>query len=330
MEHAIFYVGDRPQVYWDPTLKKKNLQFLRGLSPQYYAHLAKAHSPFLGTEANQEAAAALRIGYAQGLEAFFAIACACMQSPDFALEWMLSYKPSELHDLVEAVSSSRRMNVHPHFRPASWESLAVHVLTPASWESESKTRVQVGFGRLWARLARDFSDECLREEYNSLKHGSRPTLGGFALGFGLQPSRDVPAPPEAMHWTPGSEYGSTYFKAEPIAPGKLHWRPRRQSLNWVPENLLRALELIFMSIQNVTTFLRLASGDNPQNCRFVAPEEEGAYEMPWAEEPGFNSFNVDTVFGVEHIKPWSKEEVRKALQEKHCSGEWTSEVGDAE
>jgi hypothetical protein len=312
--HVMFYVHDRPQVWWDWELSSKNLAFLRGVDADYYTHVVEAHAPYLEGDSRMQAAAALRLAYSQGLETLMALLCAAMQAPQCVVGWMLSYRDSDLQSMVRSVSSRHRTIVLPPFQPATWDSVAKHVHSGVAWDKEKKACLAQGFGRLWSRFAGDYLDELGRQEYNALKHGTRPRLGGFQLAIGLQPSQGVPAPYEAMHSMGGSEFGSTFFVAERLGGDKLHCRPKRVSRNWVPENVVNGLGLLAMSIRNVTSFLRWVNGEQPQECRFEAPTEETAFDLPWAQHCGVTSSSMDTTLRVEHVNLFTKEEVLTALR----------------
>ena len=288
-----FRVNDRPRVCWDPELQRKNLAFIRGVDSTYYEHVADVHSQHLDGDAKLQAAAALRIAHSQGLETLLALLCATMQAPDCVIGWMLSYRSTDLQAMVEAVSSGDQRNVLPIFRPATWQSMAALVHSGTHWPSDKDTEIQEGFGRLWSRLARDYADERNRQEYNALKHGTRPALGGFTFALGRQSAPNVPAPPEAMRSMGGSEFGSTFYVVEPLSDHRLHFQPKRVSRNWVPANLVYGLRLLAMSIGNVTSFLRIVNGDTPESCRFEAPTDEGGFDKPWAELCGVNSMTMD-------------------------------------
>ena len=185
------------------------------------------------------------------------------------------------------------------------------------WDDEKRARLAQGFGRLWSRFAGDYLDELGRQEYNALKHGTRPRFGGFQLAIGVQSAKGVPAPAEAMHSMGGSEFGSTFFVADQLGTDKLHFRPRRVSRNWIPQNMIDGLGLLAMSIQNATSFLRWVNGEPGEQCRYDAPIEETAFDLPWAQHCGLTSSSMDTTIVAEHVSLWTKDEVLAALRRRY-------------
>lgn len=320
MEHLPFLVWKRPRVYWDPDLQGKNLEFLRGISPSYYEHIAESQEPYLSGEDREtclNAAAAVRIAYGQGLETLMALLCATMQAPACVVGWMHQYRNSELQQMVEAVSKGTASPyVLTGFRPTSWETLSRAIYARVQLEDEGKREfLSEGFARLWERFARDFLAETSIQEYNALKHGSRPKMGGFSMAMGLQKEAGVPA--EKFFSLGGSKYGSTFFTAESLALNGLHARPRRQSVNWMPENLTAGLGMIALSLTNVTAYLRSLSGDDAKDCQFFGPDEAEAFDEPWSKHPGVTSSSFDLRITGEHIMPWTREEVDAMIREHY-------------
>lgn len=313
MESVAFYVGDRLQVYWDWNLSKKNIRFLNGVDAKHYNHVVQAHSPYLEGDGKLYAAAALRIAYAQGLEALFALLCATVQAPKCVIGWMHSYQNEELKKTVKKISSGASIQTVPLFYSANWNSLAKLVHSDLDVNETRSAWIQEGFGSLWTSYATDFLDDSRTREYHALKHGSRPCLGGFHLAFGRQPDRNTPAPPEAMQSLGGSEFGSTFFIEERIGNNKLHCRPRSVSMNWVPENIIYGIEMIATSIQNVLSFLKILNGIPPAECQFAFPVDENGFDRPWAKCCGVISSSMDTTIGVKDIQPWTKEELIRSI-----------------
>lgn len=312
MEHLAFLIWKRPRVYWDPDLQAKNLEFLQGINPSYYVHIAESQEPHLETDGREtclNAATALRIAYGQGLETLMALLCATIQAPACVVGWMHQYRNSELHEMVDAIGQGTAAPyVLTGFRPTSWEGVSRAIYSRVQLEDESKREfLSVGFGRLWESFASDFLNEEATQEYNALKHGSRPKMGGFSLAVGMQKERGVPA--EAFTPLGGSKYGSTFFVPESLAHNGLHVRPKRRSLNWLPENLIAGLGMIALSLTNISAYLRSLGGDSMDSCLFFGPDDADAFDEPWSKHPGVVSSSFDTRITAEHITPWTREEV---------------------
>lgn len=320
MEHIAFLVWKRPRVYWDPDLQDKSLEFLKGINPSYYVYVAESQRPHLETddrETSLNAATVLRIAYGQGLETLMALLCATMQAPACVVGWMHQYRNSDLREMVEAVGKGAAAPyVLSGFRPTSWETVSRAIYSRVQLEDESKREpLSAGFGRLWDRFASDFLNEEATQEYNALKHGSRPKMGGFSLAVGLQKEKGVPA--ETFTPLGGSKYGSTFFVPENLAHSGLHVRPKRRSLNWLPENLIAGLGMISLSLTNISAYLRSLAGDDAKDCQFFGPDGADAFDEPWARHPGVLSSSFDTRFTSEHIIPWTREEVNAMIEEHY-------------
>lgn len=314
MEYVTFYIGERPQVYWDWDLASKNLEFLKGVDGSFFTHVVAVQEPHLDGDSKLHAAASLRLAYAQALETFFALACATMQAPECVIGWMLSYNNSELDKMVASVSSlSARPHVRPEYAPASWKGLARIVHAGITCDDDQRAWIQQGFGTAWTRFAREFADECNSQEYNALKHGIRPRLGGFYLSFGEEAAPGVAPSSESMHCMGGSDFGSTFFVAERLGSGALHRRPKSVSVNWVPENMVEGISLLALSIQNLVSYLRLINGDAVKDCAFAAPSAEAAFDLPWAKSCGVTSTSMDRKLEASDVELWTRAEVLETL-----------------
>lgn len=277
MHHTSVMIHERTVVFCAPDLPERNLEFLRGLDGGYYEHVATSQARFLVDEASaQYGAAALRIAFEAGTETLLALMCAGMQAPGCVVGWMLSYQNRDLREMVRAMASPTRPAVARPFT-AEWKDISQRVLSRVELEPARRSWLVEGFGTFWERLAQSHLDQLAQEEYNSLKHGTRAQLGGFNLSIGRQTSPDAPAPPENMRLAAHSEFGSTFFRGETLTKG--HQAIRRVSINWRPLEMARALVLIAMSIENVTSFLRIINGDDPEECRFSYPSEPTAFNI---------------------------------------------------
>jgi hypothetical protein len=320
MEYSVFYVGRRPRAFWDVNLKEKNMEFLRGLDGAYYSHVAATHEPHLSGDSKLHAAAALRIAYAQGVETLMALICAGMQAPDCVLGWMLLYRNKELRQLVGQVSSHRgECPVHPYYSPPSWELFGQRVFENAPCDDSRRAVLQARFGRLWSRFAGDYLDEKQQQEYNSLKHGSRPRLGGFYMSVGPQAEAGVPASPESMISLGGSDFGSTFWSHEHVGESRLHLRPLETSINWVPENLVEGLVLLATSIKNVASYQLALNGEPLEKCELSAPDEDDMFDLPWAKHCGLISGGFRMDFGPSDIADWSQEDLHDLIRKRWAS-----------
>ena len=111
----------------------------------------------------------------------------------------------------------------------------------------------------------------------------------------------------------GSAFGSSFYKSIAL-DGKLHSYPRRQSHNWSATALVAGLELLTMSIRNVTSCLRILGGDDPTTCQFEVPHDPAAFDVPFTPAGGITFSSFDLNLGPENIERLTKTEVLKMLR----------------
>jgi len=278
--------------------------------------VAKINVEHLEGDHKQRAGLAIRIAYSQALETLFALLCSAVQAPKCPLAWMLSYKNTELVELVNKIN--HRRTIYKKFKGyPTWEQLAALVHSYMGYEDKKIVWIQKGFGRLWSNCATEFVDVNISDEYNGAKHGLRIRPGGSQISIGMEEIPGVAAPPENMKIIGHSTYGNAYFKREKIGESSFNFRPRHVSRNWNPENLAIALLLLSMSINNVIGFLRIMAGDSSQDCSFKNPSTEGDFDEPWKQSVGVTDFNIDTLIRIEDIEIYSKEDVLQSYGGKH-------------
>ena len=311
-----FVVNEEPYACWDWELREKNIEFLEGIDATYYKYIAKINSENIDKEDRHRAALSLRLAYSQGLETLFSLICSAIQAPHCSVGWLLSYQNCELIKIVNNVHMRKRIFSRFKDKNISWKIFSKYVHSNFDYSSEKISWIQDGFGLLWTRFANDFLDKGFSQEYNSAKHGLRTKLGGFSISIGEEEVRGTPAPPEKMVSLGGSEFGTSYFTIEKIIDDKkTHFRPRRQSRNWQPENLISGLCLISMSINNVISFLRILNGIDPAKCLFENPDSKDAFNLPWGKTVGVNSSSMDTVVKCSDIVPCSKESILNSYED---------------
>lgn len=295
----------------------------------------------------RRAATAIRTAYHHGLESFFALLFATLQSPWCVAGWMQVYSPADLRDMARAVDPGLwgegeqrnqvlafREKLLPYvwLRPSSflwWEAIsrAIHRIDGAE---EEAAKTQELFGGLWRRFAEDLTNDTFISEYNSIKHGLRASFGGFYMLIGPEAVPGELPPAEAMHSLGSSEHGSSFFtprtfvehlagtdkKARPgHGRGKtFHFRIRRQALNWDPKGLCEALSVISVSIHNVRSLALWFNGSDPSGLRLAIPEE-GVFREPLGRPPGVASSNMDGTVLKDNIRVFEKEELEGEIRE---------------
>lgn len=114
-----------------------------------------------------------------------------------------------------------------------------------------------------------------------------------------------------------SDFGSTIFNIETIgdAKGNRNIRSRRASINWSIERTALHLQLISMSITNITSALKIANGAEAGTCSFVRPPENSDFKKPWEHSTGVASFNMDYIIPEENIAYVSKSDLLKRIND---------------
>lgn len=315
LPHIKFVVNETPYCFWDLDVHGKNLEFINKIDPKYFEHVSEMHGELLEGEQKQYAAATLRIAYSQGLETLFALLCAVVQAPDCVIGWFLKYRNSELFDLVKKISEGRVIYSKLRCHRVNWRVIADLVFSRFSTGDDGKDEgIRTNFSRLWSHFASDFLNENFDLEYNSIKHGSRARMGGFYLALGLEDEPGVPAPPERMRMMTNSVFGSSFFVPERLHDSR-NFTVSHQSLNWVPDNYVDALQLISSSIHNVVAFLRIMHGVPRSEVPFTYCTDNESYQLPWSRSTGMTALRWNSQITENAIEPLTKEDILSVYAE---------------
>src|SRR5260370_15870149 len=266
IRYAPFRVLDTPYCVWGWDLKYQTLQFLDSLDHQYYDYIAKTHIEHLEGEHASRAATALRAAYLHGLETFFYLLGAAVQSPGCLAGWVHRARPYQVRGLVRQIDSKQNPHCRLPASPVTWHSLAKLVHSNLAKPEDRKQEIHEAFGGLWQRLASDFLEDLFLAEYNSFKHGFRARAGGFVLQAGIEPSYCVSPRESDMQTMGGSQFGASFFVIEQIEGSPVAAKVDRhsqlvlQNLNWRPEAMVQALQALSMSVNNLVSFLKIISG----------------------------------------------------------------------
>jgi hypothetical protein len=304
-----FVVDQTPFICWDWELKEKNLDFLRGIDATYFQYVVESNIDHLDGEHKHRAALSIRLAYSQALETLFALLGSLVQAPTCPLGWMLAYR-TELPSVVSKIAQNKTILNRGRLQQVSWESLSAAVYSHVPHDELKKEWIQSGFANCWSQFATDFLDPHLLAEYNSMKHGLRVSLGGFSLAVGIEEMPGIPAPADAMQSVCSSIFGASFFERERIGTAAaFNFRPRRKSSNWSPENILNAVVIAAMSINNVISYLRILNGDEPHKCEFKNPPTPQDFRVPWAERVPVPQMSMDTLITQDDIPLKTKDDV---------------------
>lgn len=272
-------IGRRPRCVWEWGVRDRTIEFLHGVDPAYFEHVARINEPALRDESKKHyAALSIRTTYSHAVETFLAMLFAAIQAPDAMYAWLLEYEVGDLRWLIEQLNSE--VEFPSRYRPArtTWEDVAKLIHPWKIKDDKFDAVAKDGFARMWRFFAHDFLDEAATDEYNSIKHGLRARSGGFLMAWGSE-QKPGEAPPRST-WSPyyGSEFGSTYYAKERF--DDFNFRGRRNTRNWNPNSLIKALQLVSISIHNVVAFARYQLGDREDlSCRY--PDAEREFVEPW-------------------------------------------------
>jgi len=311
---SVFMVHQEPYRIWEVDLPERNREFLDGIDTEYLDYLLSVHGE---VEDEKRASIALRTGLHHGMETMFSLMGAYIQAPDCVHAWIAKCSNKELRNIVEKIDGrANTLFTKLNIDSVSWETVAGAVLSGYMPNTErNKTTIQL-FASLWRRLSHEFIGSDHIDEYNSIKHGFRIRAGGYALAVGLEHEYGVAPPADEMKLVGKSDYGSTFFRIESVGNGKRNrsLRSRRVSLNWSIERTILLLQLVSMSITNITSALKIINSTKPGTCRFVRPQEDSDFEKPWSYSPGVTSCNMDFVLPEDQIRSVTKSELLEALE----------------
>lgn len=308
-----FLIDETPHVIWDHALEEKNREFLDGIDPGYFLHLAEAHATFVADadpEQRQWSTAALRIAYSMALETFCALLATSVQSPYCALGWMLRYRNQDLERVIQKLCSGTplRSALPERFTWIGMSEL-VHRFDVDAPLAGQEAAIRTAFANAWRRFALEFvGDRTGADEYNSLKHGSRARIGGFTLSVGAEITPGVPPDSSAMTKPSGSSYGSFFPVAQKLGERR-DWTVTRCARNWVPSNLITGISLLSMSIYNLLCFLRQHAGD-PSPQQFQGPADSRLFTAPWSVRLEFDEIVEHSTVRVDELDDWTDSQIR--------------------
>jgi len=249
MDNTIIVVNEEPYCIWEHDLKSRNKEFLESIDVDYFDYVLRTN---LNADDKKRAAVSLRMSFHHALETMFSLLGSYIQAPDCTYAWLIKCSTNNLREIVERINRhDKALFTKLKMTDVSWNAIAETVFYCYAPGTEKNKKTIELFARLWQRLAHEFLDQNYIDEYNSLKHGFRIRAGGFSLAVGLEHQYGVPSPADEMKLIGTSEYGSSFFKLEPIGPDKKNrsLRSRRLSLNWKIEKTTLLIQLISMSIK---------------------------------------------------------------------------------
>ena len=316
----MFLVDETPYCVWEWDLVKRNLEFLEQIDPKYFEYIAQTHFAEIQGEHAQRAAIALRTNYHQALETFFVLLFAAFQAPDCALAYVQKCTAGQLRRMIRKVQKGGRdLFKKQKLVYLTWRTIS-DTINLFSYKDDKRTKkTKELFATLWGRFGHAYLDDTSSKEYNSIKHGFRIHAGGFTLAVGIEHKYGVPPPKEEMKVIGGSKFGTSFFAAEAIAgvtekKYDRNFRVRRHSINWNPENIFHALQLLAMSIQNVISYLKIVNGVDPKTLPFTRPQSSEYFEEPFKRSVGVLNIAIDHTVSKEVTTLLTRDQILERLK----------------
>lgn len=317
-----FAIGDQPHCVWGWGLYGKNIHFLREIDHEYFQYVAQVHTEHTEGKDKGKAAIALRSAYYHGLETLFSLIFSMLQAPQCSLPWILKAKPWQIRKLAGEVCDGKLSGpVRFRLDAPTWENISALVHGVVFREMPNKEQLQQSFATLWRRFAKEYTNQFLVDEYNSVKHGFRMHLGGMKISFA--PSDDPTKKPNPDEYIPlgESELGSFFYVPEQIEDSPVkkrdadpHFWLREQHANNHPAQTDAALLLIAVSINNIRSFLRIFNHDDKgAEIRLLHPLSEEMFEAPWKNRSTLLNFTATRTVVEQRIKRMSSKEIMELL-----------------
>ena len=316
MQSSVFAVNDEPYCLWEADLVERNRTFLDGIDPEYFDYLLQTHT---NTEDERRALVAIRLSLHHATEAMFSLLGAFVQAPDCSYAWIAKCSNQELREFVERVNrQDASLIIKLNIQSMSWHAVSTAVFATYQPGTERQAETIRRFARLWGALTEELTNQTHIDEYNAFKHGFRARQGGFALAVGVEPSYGVSPPASEMRTLGQSAFGATFLKIEPFGStkGTRHIRSRQTSVNWSLERIVLLQQLVYMSINNIVSALKVVNGNTPSICRFLRPEQDPDFDEPWAHSTGITSVNFDYVLDDSQLPAVSKADLLAKLRSK--------------
>ena len=313
MQNSVFVVNKEPYCIWEVDVSERNKGFLNGIDPGYFSYLAEIN---LNSDDEERAAVALRTAFYHALETLFSLIGAYVQAPDCAYAWIAKCSNNQLRNFVDNVNKNggslfTKLNIDR----VTWGEISRCVFASYLPDTKKNERSVSLFAELWSKLAYEFLNNAHIDEYNSIKHGFRIRSGGFSLAVGLEHEYGVSPLQGEMEYVGHSEHGTTIIKLEAISSnkGERSYRSRQHSLNWRVEKTALLLQLVSMSINNVTSALKLLNGAEYGSCKFTRPLEDDDFSAPWKYSTGVISSNISYMINPDENMTTSKEQLKKHI-----------------
>jgi len=316
MQSFPFAVNDEPFCLWEVEPEKRVCSFLDGLDVEFFAYTLQT---YLDTEDENRALVAIRLSLHHATETMFSLLGAFVQAPLCPYAWIAKCSNKELRAFTARVSRSDPQLISKLNIPiVNWHSVGTAVFATYQPGTERQENTVKCFADLWVRLTGEFNNQTYVDEYNALKHGFRIRPGGFTLAVGVENEYGVPPPASEMETIGQSAFGASFFRIEPLGSvkGNRHIRSRQTSVNWSLERTILLHQLVNMSINNVVSALKVVNHYKPNECKFLRPENDSDFSLPWIHNTGITSMSSEHELDESRLPRLTRTELLAMLRAK--------------
>ncbi len=314
MDNLIIVVNDEPYCIWDVNIPERNEEYLKGIDVDYFQYLNETYQK---SNDEKRASIALRASLHHATETLFSLIGALLQAPRAVYAWVPKCSNSDLRDILKRINSKdATLFIRYRFPRLSWKAISEVVFQCYLPGTDKQKRTVKLFAELWQRLSYEFEDQNHINEYNSIKHGFRIRSGGFSLAIGKEKEYGVAPPASEMQLIGKSDYGTSFFVLKEVGSkkGNRSLTSRRVSINWNLEKVVLLLQLVSMSINNVTSALKFINGVEAGECKFTRPVEDSDFTTPWTHSPGVTSCNFDFVIDESQVPVTGRKELLETIK----------------
>jgi len=322
-QYCLYKIDNKAYCCWELDVRKRNIEFLTRLDFEYFWFQAELYQKELSGENKHRAAIAIRNIYHHVTETFFTLVCAALQAPYCVYAWMFQATTGDVRKVVRKIqdNDSKLFNLLG-LKELSWDAFSKQVyfisenLHP---KIEGQKEIAEKYANVWQSMAGMFLNDYTIKEYNAIKHGFRTSSGGFQLHLGPKGTLNVSERHNEWITVGASEFGSSFYVIEKLNYSSLKSNPNYQSkkyfLNWDPNLLVGVIKLIAISINNISKYLKIINGSNPDENRYLVPENDDYFKNYWTYHTNLSQMKFDIDINTEQVEPFTTVEIEKYFNE---------------
>lgn len=148
LEWSCFVVDTKPFCMWGTDLPRQNQEFLAGIQPEFFEHVARSQAEHLRGEDRQHAALLTRLIYSQSLETMFALMAAAIQAPHCPLGWLLRYQTVDVVNVVRKLERGEKVLSRME-GPLTWDAISREIHRFQHDDATEDNRIKTLFATVW-------------------------------------------------------------------------------------------------------------------------------------------------------------------------------------